>query len=117
MKHITKENYEKLLAAAKAVSKLENGCRQETAAYHKFILDNADRMSKEVKKLPKEYKILVQHSENLGTKKWAYIIKTTDTEFVTATSEVKETEQSITITTKTGFRTVVRKTSVIAYIF
>ena len=121
MKHITKETEKKIRTAASAVAELETGCRNQREAEEDFTIAQVRRFAKDVKKLPKEYKILYTRNENLGTKKWPHMVTTVEYATVERATTVRETEASYILETKyTETRThkeIISKAKIIAFVF
>lgn len=119
MNHITKEKYEKILKAAAAVADLENGNRQQTKEREKLKISYLQYYGNEVKKLPKEFIIVYTESDNLGTSRYADYYKRVAEYSIknNGNCKWKETEKSIVVELYGGYKKVISKERILAYVY
>lgn len=119
MKHVTEEKYRKILKAAVAVADLETGIRQQIKASENLKIKYLQYYGNEVKKLPKQFKIIYTETDNLGNSRYTDNYKRV-VEFSirdNGNCKWKETEKSMVVELYNGYKKVISKERILAYVY
>lgn len=94
MNYLKEETYRKIEAVAKAEAALDFGSRK---VYEEKIIELVNKYAQECKNFPKKYTILYKKKENFGTRRYDYIITTTQHKRIDESVKVREADKSIII--------------------